>query len=90
MMKGNDGLAQVFLSGTSNSVVLSGEDDSTLTLLMPSNNQPSVEITDSKGTTRAVIGHSAIKGAHTGVVEQHPASSIVLFNDQGNVIWRAP
>ena len=48
-----------------------------------------LRLTDKKGTS-AVIGHAGLEKTVTWGVEQRPASSIVLFNKDGKVIWQAP
>lgn len=49
-----------------------------------------LSLTDEKGTTRAVLGHTSLERKRTGAVEQLPASSLVLFDKDGQVIWNAP
>jgi hypothetical protein len=36
------------------------------------------------------LGHSAIEATRTGAVEQRPASSLVLFDKDGKVLFKAP
>ncbi len=43
-----------------------------------------------KGTTRATLGHTSLKTVRTGVVQTRPSSSLVLFGEDGKVIWSAP
>ncbi len=50
---------------------------------------PSVVLGD-QNRDRAVLGHTELEGKATGTVEQRPASSLVLFDRDGKVIWRAP
>jgi len=50
---------------------------------------PSLVLLD-ENRNRAVLGHTALEGKATGTVEQRPASSLVLFDRDGKVIWRAP
>jgi hypothetical protein len=52
--------------------------------------QPSLYLSDPKGTTRVVVGHTKLERQATGVTEERPLSSIVLFNKEGGVIWKAP
>ena len=35
-------------------------------------------------------GHPALETTATGTVEQRPASSLVLFDRDGKVIWKVP
>ncbi len=48
----------------------------------------SITIVGSAG--RAMLGAGAVKDVRTGVVEQRPVSSLVLFDKNGGVIWKAP
>jgi hypothetical protein len=45
---------------------------------------------DEHGTTRAVLGHAKIERPPTGVIEERPVSSLVLFDKEGKVVWKAP
>jgi len=36
------------------------------------------------------IAYATVVTTRTGVVEQHPESSLVFFNKSGKVIWSAP
>ena len=38
----------------------------------------------------AVLGQISLEYPHTGVKEQRPASSLVLFDKDGKAIWKAP
>ena len=50
---------------------------------------PSVVLRD-KNQDRAVLGHTELEATATGTVEQRAASSLVLFDRNGKVIWRVP
>jgi hypothetical protein len=54
---------------------------------------PGLKFYDPTGTTRTVIGSTNLVGsriARGGIVERQPASSVVLFDRTGNLLWRAP
>ena len=54
---------------------------------------PALKFYDPTGTTRTVIGSTNLVGsriAREGIVERQPPSSVVLFNRDGNLLWRAP
>ena len=51
---------------------------------------PSIKLADVKGNGRAVLGSTSLDRPRTGVVEIRPPSSLVLFNEKGNVLWKAP
>ena len=52
--------------------------------------QASIWLSDERGTGRAVLGGTTLENKTTGVAEQRPASSLVLFDKDGKVIWKAP
>jgi L-asparaginase II len=45
---------------------------------------------DEKERIRAVLGHTNLEITRTGSVEQRSASSLVLFDKDGKVMWTAP
>ena len=51
---------------------------------------PKIELSDLDANLRAVLGTAAIKGALTGETRTLAASSLVLFDKEGHVIYRAP
>lgn len=51
---------------------------------------PSIELNDENGKTRAVLGHADLETITTGSVEKGVASSLVLFNKEGKVVWSTP
>lgn len=58
--------------------------------LNSSKGQPSVVLRDEKDKDRLVLGHTELKILRTGSVEKRPASSLVLFKNDGRVIWQVP
>lgn len=52
--------------------------------------RPHLALKNAKGDNRVVLGYAALKQTQTGVIEKRPLSSLVLFNEKGNVIWQAP
>jgi hypothetical protein len=53
------------------------------------NRQPSLDITDKKGTSRIVLGHIKLE-RQGGIIEERPSASIVLFDENGKSIWKVP
>ncbi len=53
-------------------------------------NGPSLVLRDENLNNRAVLGHTALEATATGTVEQRPASSLVLSDRDGKVIWKVP
>jgi hypothetical protein len=51
---------------------------------------PMLLLKDDSGTPRAVLGHAELGNHLTGSIEQRPASSLVLFDNNGKSIWQAP
>jgi hypothetical protein len=51
---------------------------------------PSLQLFDDPDTVRAALGGTAIETTLTGTVETRPLSSLVLFDKEGKVLWRAP
>lgn len=51
---------------------------------------PRLALRDEKERRRAVLGHTELEHTRTGTVEQQPASSLVLFDKDEKVLWRAP
>lgn len=49
----------------------------------------SLGLYDDKGL-RAVLGRTKLEAARSGEVAESPISSLVLFDEGGNVLWRAP
>jgi hypothetical protein len=54
------------------------------------NGSPHVTLSDETGETRAALGHVDLKEIPTGTVSKRPASSLVLFGEDGKVLWRTP
>jgi hypothetical protein len=51
---------------------------------------PALRLNDAEGKLRAVVGASQLETTRTGAVETRPASSLVLFDKNGKVLWSAP
>ncbi len=51
---------------------------------------PSLFLNDENEKYRAVLGHAALKTTAAGTMEQRPASSLMLLDKDGKVIWKAP
>ena len=52
--------------------------------------QSSVYLMDENGTTRATLGHAKIERPTTGVIEERPVSSLLLFDKEVKEVWKAP
>ena len=51
---------------------------------------PSLVLRDENGKDRAVLGVTDLTIPRTESIEKRPPSSIVLFNEEGDVLWSAP
>ena len=49
-----------------------------------------ISLSDAEGNNRVVIGNTRTVTKKTEVQYQHPASSIILFNENNRIIWEAP
>jgi hypothetical protein len=61
--------------------------------LSVSNEGPSLVLYDGSGQQRTIIGSTTLVGSHVnenGLAEKAPASSIVLFDKAGKLLWRQP
>jgi hypothetical protein len=61
--------------------------------LSVSNDGPSLVFYDASGRQRTIIGSTTLVGSHVnenGIAEKAPASSIVLFDRAGLLLWREP
>jgi len=65
----------------------------TRTSLSVSNDGPSLVLYDDASHQRAIVGSTTLVGSHVnegGIAEKAPASSIVLFDKTGKLLWRQP
>ncbi|MFX0198640.1 MAG: hypothetical protein ACFFCW_21165 [Candidatus Hodarchaeota archaeon] len=51
---------------------------------------PHFTLYDETGRSRAILGCTELEAVRTGTVEKRPASSLVLFDKEGKVIWKVP
>ncbi|HEY7675583.1 MAG TPA: hypothetical protein VIG69_00825 [Candidatus Methylomirabilis sp.] len=51
---------------------------------------PALALFDENRTSRAILGHTQLEGGKAGKIEKRQASSLLLFDRAGRVIWRAP
>lgn len=51
---------------------------------------PRLQLYDDNKNVRAALGHIEILLTRSRSVEQRQASSLVLFDEKGNVLWKAP
>lgn len=54
------------------------------------NGEPYLTLLDSNGQVRATLGSTDLKHPLTGANVRRPCSSLVLFDEEGKIIWSAP
>jgi hypothetical protein len=52
--------------------------------------EPYLTLLDKNGQVRATLGSTELKDSLTGSRERRPSSSLVLFDEEGKIIWSAP
>lgn len=52
--------------------------------------EPFISLSDDYLKTRAVLGTISLKNYQSGSIETRAPSSLILFNESGNVIWKVP
>ena len=60
------------------------------TLQLDDDGSPRLELLDANNRARAVLGRTVLETIRTGESIERPESSLVLFDKDGKVIWRAP
>jgi hypothetical protein len=58
--------------------------------MIAGDNRTQLILWDTKGVARLQLGQTELQVSKTEVVEKRPASSVTLFDKDGNLIWKAP
>jgi hypothetical protein len=61
-----------------------------LALSMKDEGSPSLQLYDNAGRVRTLLGEGSMEKKELGTTLKWPISSLVLFDDKGNVIWKTP
>jgi hypothetical protein len=61
-----------------------------LALSMKDEGSPSLQLYDNAGRLRTALGEGSMEKKELGTTLKWPVSSLVLFDDKGNIIWRTP
>jgi hypothetical protein len=61
-----------------------------LALSMKDGDSPSLQLYDNAGRLRTILGEGSLEKKELGTTLKWPISSLLLFDDKGNVIWRTP
>ena len=91
--KGNDRASLVADNAGSIFLVMFDNAGRTRVNLSVGNEGPSLVFYDPSGQSRTIIGSTTLVGSHVnenGIAERSPASSIVLFDKAGKLLWRQP
>ncbi len=83
-------ISHIGLSTSKSGTILSSSKGPAETIWANNNDGTAYFALTGKGKTRAVLGNTELKRTRTGVIEKRPLSSLVLFNEDGNVTWKAP
>jgi len=57
---------------------------------MTEDSVPALELMDRDGNLRAALGATSLHAVRTDEVRMRPESSLVLFDKDGKVMWKAP
>lgn len=74
-------------------LVLFDANQKTRAQLSVGNEGPSLIFYDASGKARTIVGSTTLVGSHVndnGIAEKAPASSVVLFDRNGKLLWRQP
>ena len=91
--KGNDRASLVADNAGSIFLVMFDNAGKTRVNLSVGNEGPTMVFYDPSGQARTIIGSTTLVGSHVnenGIAERSPASSIVLFDKAGKLLWRQP
>jgi len=67
-----------------------GEEHTRSSLELSESGDPSLSLFDAKGKERAALGNTSLENTVTGFKELRSTSSLVLFREDGKVLWSAP
>ena len=76
--------------GSVNLALHAGDPHVRAILRLDSEGQPSLQLLDRENVPRAVLGASVIGRVRAGATGKTPESSLVLLDENGEVVWKAP
>ena len=83
------GLSKIGERGLGVDSLYRGKKQAGIRLLIARNGAPSLKRIDEQGRARTVPGSTALKTAQTGVVEKRAPTSLLLFGENGKVLFDA-
>jgi hypothetical protein len=85
------GRAILMLKDDRPSLLLADKNEKTrVGLALDDDQRPFVELLDATGIVRAALGTTKLKDKKTGSTVIQPPSSLILFDEKGDVMWLAP
>ena len=87
---GKDGRITTQIDGFPSFNLLGKDERSRATLSVRSDDDPVLELIDSDGVRRVLVGRGDLKPQGAEVVKQSPVFSMVLRGPDGKVVWKAP
>ena len=87
-----DGTGRLFISALDEdgAILLLTSGRSGMSFSVTPSEEPNLSLLDKKGDTRAVLGRIELSNTRTGSTEIRALSSLVLFDEEKNVVWSAP
>jgi len=86
----SESAVEIFADEDGAGLRISNENRMIADLLVDEDGNPRFQLYDSKGDVRTVLGSTRLKNTSTGSTEMRAPSSLVLFNEEGDVVWSAP
>ena len=71
-------------------ILMDGEMKNRAVLGLKEDGAPYLTFLDNNGQLRATFGSTDLKNPFTGLTENRPCASLVLFDEDGKIIWSAP
>ena len=87
---GKEGRITAQIDGFPSFNLLGKDERSRATLSVRSDDDPVLELIDSEGVKRVLVGRGDLKPQGAEVVKQNPVFSMVLRGPDGKVVWKTP
>ena len=89
IVPGTGHMAKLLVTEGLSSFELSGPKSRSVSLHVGADGSSSVSLKEAM-ESRAILGNVSLEATKTGDLIQRPLSSLVLLNEKGNVVWKAP
>ena len=87
---GKEGRITTQIDGFPSFNLLGKDERSRATLSVRSDGDPVLELIDSNGIKRVLVGRGDLKPQGAEVIKENPVFSLVLRGPEGKVVWKAP